>query len=224
MLKRGLDIVAASVGLCLLSPLLALIALAVKLGTPGPVLFRQRRLTGGGRVFTMLKFRTMVQNAEALGTGLFNYSNDPRVTRVGALLRRTSLDELPQLLNVLKGDMSLVGPRPPVTYELGRFEDLNEEYRMRFRVQAGITGLAQVSGRNELPWDVRILHDNRYVELYAKWGLLLDLKILFLTVLRVFAARDICEPRGGGAGGGLSDEELARQAQQAVVQKATTRR
>jgi len=130
-------------------PLWVLIAVAIKLDSRGPIFFKQERRTRNGRIFTMLKFRSMMVNAENIGTGLFSYDNDPRITRVGHFLRKTSLDELPQLLNVILGDISIVGPRPCVKYELGEYETLNKKYKKRFQVKGGITGLAQAKGRNE---------------------------------------------------------------------------
>ena len=130
----------------------------------------------------MIKFRTMINNAESVGTGLYSFEDDPRVTRVGYYLRRTSIDELPQLFNVLGGSMSLVGPRPPVTYELGPWEEYTPEMRKRFEVKPGITGLAQISGRNDLDWDQKIVYDNRYVDLINEKGLVVDIQILLLTL------------------------------------------
>lgn len=196
-LKRGLDALLALVGLLLASPLMLLLALAIRLDSPGPVYFKQKRLSRRGKEFWMYKFRTMRVGAENEGTGLFNYRNDPRVTRVGRLLRNTSLDELPQLWNVLKGEMALVGPRPPVWYELGDYATLNATYKKRFEVLPGITGLAQVSGRNELPWSEKIVFDNRYVELIKKWGLLLDLSILFKTFVQCFRSKSVYELETG---------------------------
>ena len=128
----------------------------------------------------------MVENAETMGTGLFNYKDDHRVTRVGQFLRKTSLDELPQLFNILKGEMSFVGPRPPVTYELGNYNEFSDELKKRFIVKPGVTGFAQIKGRNELSWDEKIQYDLNYIESFYKWGILLDLKILITTVFVVF--------------------------------------
>ena len=154
-IKRIFDFVFALTALIVLSPILLACAIWIKTDSPGPVIFRQDRRTRNGRIFQMLKFRSMVNDAEKQGTGLFNYENDPRVTRSGRFLRKTSLDELPQLWNVLKGDMSIVGPRPCVSYELGDFETLNARFKKRFEAVAGITGYAQIRGRNDLPWDER---------------------------------------------------------------------
>ena len=128
----------------------------------------------------------MIVDAEKQGAGLFNFRNDPRVTKVGELLRSTSLDELPQVFNVIKGDMSFVGPRPPVNYELGNYNDFNENLKKRFRVKPGITGYAQTNGRNELSWDDKIIYDNQYIQDFYKWGILLDIKVLIITIYKVF--------------------------------------
>jgi exopolysaccharide biosynthesis polyprenyl glycosylphosphotransferase len=184
-LKTVFDRVLGSVMLALAAPLVAAIALAVRLSGPGPVLFRQVRVGVDGRRFTMLKFRTMVPDAEdrrpALagldeGNGmLFKIREDPRVTRVGALLRRFSLDELPQLLNVVRGDMSLVGPRPPLPEEVAGYDG---DAARRLRVRPGMTGLWQVSGRSDLSWEESLRLDLRYVD---NWSLALDLSILWRT-------------------------------------------
>lgn len=193
MAKRFLDILGSLLCLILLSPLLAIIAILIKMTSRGPVLFAQDRIGLRGDHFRMLKFRSMVDNAEKQGTGLYSFADDPRITRVGHVLRRKSLDELPQLFNVLMGSMSLVGPRPPVTYELGPWEDYTPVMRRRFDVKPGITGLAQVSGRNDLDWDTKIVFDNRYVDLYERLGALIDLRILVQTVWVVLAGRDTVE-------------------------------
>jgi undecaprenyl phosphate N,N'-diacetylbacillosamine 1-phosphate transferase len=192
-MKRLIDILGSSFLIIVLCPLLVVIALAICLSSPGPVFFVQRRIGLKGRVFRMLKFRTMFQNAEKMGTGLYSFDDDPRITKIGRILRRKSLDELPQLLNVLAGSMSLVGPRPPVTYELGPWEEYTPEMRKRFDVKPGITGLAQVSGRNELNWDQKIVLDNLYVDRVAVHGVLPDIVILFRTVWLVLQARNTIE-------------------------------
>ena len=198
-IKRAVDIVGASLGLVVLSPLLALVALAVALDSPGPVFFRQERIGVGGRRFRVWKFRTMQHGASdrthrdlvtrmlagdeqgtkhtaADGQDIFKLVNDPRVTRLGALLRRTSLDELPQLINVLTGEMSLVGPRPPVPYE---FEAYDHWQFDRLQVRPGITGLWQVSGRNRLSYRQMCELDVAYVR---RWSVGLDLRILLRTI------------------------------------------
>lgn len=204
MLKRVLDVVGAAMALVMLLPVLLACALAVRLSSPGPVLFRQTRIGFKGTTFEMLKFRSMVQDAELSGTGLYSYSGDPRVTRLGNLLRKTSLDEMPQLFNVLVGDMSLVGPRPPVTYELGDWDDYTPEMRRRFDVRPGITGLAQVSGRNELDWDAKVAFDNLYVALYERCGVWVDLAVLLRTVYVVIAGRNTIETPPEGEEGPIT--------------------
>lgn len=194
LLKGAMDRVLAACTLLVLAPVLLLIALAVRLDSPGPVLFRQVRVGRDGAVFTMLKFRTMVADAEALRAELlernqnadgllFKIADDPRITRVGRLLRRLSLDELPQLFNVLSGRMSLVGPRPPLPSEVALYDD---SVRRRLLVKPGLTGLWQVSGRSDLTWDESVRLDLRYVE---NWSFLLDLMILWKTAFAVVRAR-----------------------------------
>ena len=194
VIKRAIDIVVAGVGLVVLSPVLLAIAVAIKLTTPGPAIFGQERFGHNKRRFKMFKFRTMVVNAEALqpmlesrneATGpVFKIRNDPRVTRVGAVLRKASLDELPQLLNVLRGDMSLVGPRPLPPRDVHRF---SESWLMRrFSVPPGVTGLWQVSGRSDLPFARWVALDLEYID---GWSLGLDLKILAMTLPAVLKGR-----------------------------------
>jgi exopolysaccharide biosynthesis polyprenyl glycosylphosphotransferase len=192
-LKRVLDVTLAGLGLVLLAPLWALIALAIKLDSPGPVLFRQERVGRGETRFQCLKFRSMHQDAERVvhqllaqneATGpLFKMRNDPRLTRVGRVLRRWSLDELPQLVNVLRGEMSLVGPRPPLPREVEQYEPW---HRRRLEVAPGLTGLWQVSGRSELGFDEMVQFDIYYIE---NWSLGLDVRILLRTIPAVFRGR-----------------------------------
>lgn len=186
--KRLLDILGSLFGIILTSPILLISAIAIKLDSKGPVFFKQERLGQNGKVFNIIKFRTMVDNAEKMGSGIITYENDPRITRVGNILRKTSLDELPQLFNVLKGDMSLVGPRPPVPYHPKKYEEYPENQKKRFIVKPGITGYAQVNGRNNLTWDDRIELDVQYVE---NFNILLDLKIIFLTIVKVIKSEDV---------------------------------
>ena len=179
-MNRPADVAIAGLGLALASPLLAASALAVKLTDGGPVLFRQQRVGLDGRDFELLKLRTMVAGAEGKGAGYAVERGDPRITRVGRLLRRTSIDELPQLWNVLRGDMSIVGPRPTLRYQVDRY---TERQRQRIAVRPGLTGWAQVHGRAELPWAERIDLDVWYVEHRSP---ALDLKILLRTPLALF--------------------------------------
>ncbi|MGZ4626474.1 MAG: sugar transferase, partial [Kineosporiaceae bacterium] len=191
LLKAAFDLMASLAALLLLSPLLLGIGLVVRLTTPGPALFRQVRIGRGGHEFTLYKFRTMHADAESdleqlaalneCDDGLlFKIRSDPRVTRIGGILRRYSLDELPQLLNVLRGDMSLVGPRPPLPSEVDRYQS---DVRRRLLVPPGLTGLWQISGRSDLSWEESVRLDLFYVE---NWSLALDLMILWKTVPAVF--------------------------------------
>ena len=175
--KRIFDIFSSLFAILLLLPLWIIVAIAIKCDSKGPVFFKQERRTKNGRVFKMLKFRSMVVDAEKSGAGLFNYKDDPRVTKVGRFLRNSSIDELPQLFNIFKGDMSVVGPRPCVVYELGDFDTLNKRYKKRFEMKAGLTGLAQVKGRNDISWDEKVEYDNKYIDGFKKYGVFTDIKI-----------------------------------------------
>ena len=187
--KTVVDRLSGAVLLFLASPVLLLVALAIRLDTPGPALFTQERIGDGGLPFTMYKFRTMVVDAEARlaqlrsrsdGNGtLFKMREDPRITRVGRFLRKHSLDELPQLINVIKGDMSLVGPRPPLGSEVDRYEF---DALRRLRVRPGMTGLWQVSGRSDLNWEDSVRLDLWYVD---NWSMSLDAQIIFRTARAV---------------------------------------
>lgn len=192
-IKRIFDIISSGICIILLLPVWIGVSVAIKKDSSGPIFFRQERRTKDGKVFKMVKFRTMVVNAETMGTGLFNYENDPRVTKVGRKLRDSSVDELPQLFNIFKGEMSVVGPRPCVTYELGDFETLNKKYRKRFGMKAGLTGLAQVKGRNDISWEQKVIYDNEYIDLFKKYGILIDIKIGFESLFKVFKHEKIYE-------------------------------
>ena len=176
-MNRAADVAIAGTGLVLASPLLAAAAIASKLEDRGPVLYRQTRVGRDGADFELLKLRTMVVGAETQGAGFAVDRGDPRITRVGRLLRRTSVDELPQLWNVLRGEMSIVGPRPTLRYQVERYD---ARQRRRLDVRPGLTGWAQVHGRASLPWAERIELDVWYVEHRSP---LLDLKILLRTPL-----------------------------------------
>jgi lipopolysaccharide/colanic/teichoic acid biosynthesis glycosyltransferase len=179
-MRRAVDVAVAGAGLVAVSPVLALAAIAVKLEDRGPVLFRQVRVGKNGVDFELLKLRTMVVGAESLGAGFAVDRGDPRITRVGRILRRTSIDELPQLWNVVRGEMSLIGPRPTLRYQVDRYD---EHQRHRLDIQPGITGWAQVNGRAALPWAERIELDVWYVE---HRSLAVDLKILLRTPRALF--------------------------------------
>ena len=174
--KRAFDVVAAAAGLAVTAPALAAVAIAIRLETPGPIVLRQPRVGRGGHEFGMFKFRTMVDNAHAMGPGWLVSEGDPRITRVGRFLRKWSLDELPQLVNVLTGDMSIVGPRPTLRYQVEQYTPFQ---RRRLEVRPGITGWAQICVRNELTWPERIELDVWYVD---HRSLSLDAKILAHTL------------------------------------------
>jgi sugar transferase EpsL len=187
--KRACDLVVSSIGLVVSWPLMLAAAAAIKLTSPGPVVFRQERVGKGGRTFTIYKLRTMVTDAERhTGAVLSAGKSDARITPVGRFLRASRLDELPQLINVLRGDMSLVGPRPLLMEYLPLY---SPEQARRHEVRPGITGWAQVNGRNELTWEERFELDVWYIQHRTLW---LDLKILGLTLLRVLRAQGINEP------------------------------
>ena len=197
MIRRATDIVVSAAGLLVASPLLALAALAVRVETPGAVIFRQRRSGLHGREFDVLKLRTMVQGAEHMGAGLAVNENDARITRVGAFLRRTSLDELPNLVNVLRGEMSLIGPRPTLPAQVAQY---TERQRGRLEIKPGITGWAQVNGRASLPWSERIELDLYYIE---HRSLALDAQILWRTIGMVLGGSDLYKGQAGGWEGEL---------------------
>ncbi len=197
MIRRALDILAAAAGLVIVSPVLAAAAVAIRLESRGPVLFRQLRAGRDGEAFEMLKLRTMEDGAEQRGAGLAINAGDARITRVGALLRRTSLDELPNLINVLRGEMSLIGPRPTLPAQVARY---SERQRRRLSVRPGITGWAQVNGRATLPWDERIELDLYYIEHRSP---ALDLRILARTVVMVLGGSGLYKGQTGGWQGEL---------------------
>jgi lipopolysaccharide/colanic/teichoic acid biosynthesis glycosyltransferase len=197
VIRRAVDIVVSAAGLLVASPLLAMAALAVRVETPGPVIFRQRRSGLHGREFDVLKLRTMVRGAEHMGAGLAVNENDARITRVGAFLRRTSLDELPNLVNVLRGDMSLIGPRPTLPAQVAQY---SERQRGRLEIKPGITGWAQVNGRASLPWSERIELDLYYIE---HRSLALDAQILWRTIGMVLGGSDLYKGQAGGWEGEL---------------------
>jgi lipopolysaccharide/colanic/teichoic acid biosynthesis glycosyltransferase len=197
VIRRAVDVAVSSVALLASSPVLALAALAIRLESPGPVIYRQRRSGLEGHEFDVLKLRTMVDGAEHKGAGLAINENDSRITRVGAFLRRTSLDELPNLVNVLRGDMSLIGPRPTLPVQV---EQYSERQRGRLRVKPGITGWAQVNGRASLPWSERIELDLYYIE---HRSLALDVEILRRTVAMVVGGSGLYKGQAGGWEGKL---------------------
>lgn len=188
--KRIFDILLSSIGVIVLFPLFFILALAIKIDSKGPVFFTQDRLGKKGKVFRILKFRTMIVGAEKIGTGLFiKTKKDNRITKVGNFLRKTSLDELPQLINIFKGDMSIVGPRPPVTYyPYEGYENYSEFAKKRFDIRPGITGLAQVIYRTNAEWDDRIKLDVKYVDNVT---FLFDVKLIINTFFKVLNQENI---------------------------------
>lgn len=186
-IKRSADIVISFMGLIILSPVLALTALLIKIDSKGPVIFRQKRLGKDGNVFEILKFRSMCVGAETKGSGVYSGKGDARVTKIGRIIRATSIDELPQLVNILKGDMSIIGPRPPLTYHPWPIEDYSEEQRHMFDVRPGVTGWAQVNGRKDVEW-------NRRIELNVWYSrnvsFALDFKIFFISIFKVLKNAD----------------------------------
>lgn len=182
VIKRIIDFIFSVIMLILLAPIMIIISIIIKFDSNGPIIFKQERIGKDGVSFTIYKFRTMVVNAEKIGTGLDSYENDNRVTKVGKILRNTSLDEIPQIFNILKGDMSFIGPRPPVTYHPYEYAEYPEEIKKRFSVKPGVTGYAQINGRNELTWSEKFKYDLYYVD---NISFILDFKILLLTILKV---------------------------------------
>ena len=185
LFKRFIDIVLSLFVLIVFSPILLVSAVAIKLDSKGPVIFKQKRLGLNGKEFFIYKFRSMCVGAEK--GGVYSDNNDKRVTKVGNILRKTSIDELPQAINILKGDMSFVGPRPPLTYHPWPIEEYTEEQLHMFDVRPGITGWAQVNGRKAVEWNRRIELNNLYVDNVSLW---LDIKICFMTVFKVFTNAD----------------------------------
>jgi lipopolysaccharide/colanic/teichoic acid biosynthesis glycosyltransferase len=192
MARRAFDVVVAGLGLLVSSPLLALAALAIRLESPGGVIYRQRRVGRDGEEFDVLKLRTMVDGAEHIGAGLAVNTGDARITRVGRILRRTSLDELPNLVNVLRGEMAIVGPRPTLPSQVAQY---TARERGRLAIRPGITGWAQVNGRTSLPWAQRIELDLWYIE-HRSWRL--DLTILWRSARLVVQGEGLYKGETGG--------------------------
>jgi lipopolysaccharide/colanic/teichoic acid biosynthesis glycosyltransferase len=192
MAKRALDLLLATFGLAAGAPVLFGAMAAIRLESPGHPIYRQRRVGRDGEAFDLYKLRTMVHGAEHIGAGMAVNEGDPRITRVGSFLRRTSLDELPNLFNVLRGEMSIVGPRPTIPVQVQQY---SERQRRRLQVKPGITGWAQVNGRASLPWSERIELDLWYVEHQSLW---LDLRILARTLALVFRGQGLYKGETGG--------------------------
>lgn len=189
VIKRIFDLFLSVTGLILLCPLFLLIAILIKLDTRGPVFFKQYRLGLNGSKFYIIKFRTMVVGAENMGSGLLITSSDNRITKTGDFLRKTSLDELPQLINIIKGEMSIVGPRPPATYSpYDGYINYPERVKVRFNLRPGVTGLAQVIYRNDVFWEDRFGLDVYYVE---NNSFLMDVKIIVNTILSIVNKKNI---------------------------------
>lgn len=186
-IKRGLDFFFAACLLIVGAIPLLIVAALVKLDSPGPAIFKQKRLGVKGKVFEIWKFRSMVVNAEHSGSGVYSGKHDARVTKIGKIIRATSIDELPQLVNILKGEMSFIGPRPALTYHPWPFEQYTDHQKRMFDVRPGITGWAQVNGRKEVEWPKRIELNIWYVD---HLSFLLDLKIFFMTIFKVATNAD----------------------------------
>ena len=183
--KRFFDVVVSLTGIIIFLPLLLFVAVLIKLESKGPVIFKQDRLGLNGKVFKIYKFRSMCVGAEQ--GGVYEKKQDARVTRVGKLIRKTSVDELPQFFNIIKGDMAIIGPRPTLTYHPWPLEKYTEEQKKRFNVRPGVTGLAQVNGRKDVLWEKRIEYDVEYVN---KLSFSVDLKIFFKTIVKVLTMKD----------------------------------
>jgi len=184
MLKRILDIFWSAIGLIVLSPLFAIIAILIKIDSPGSVFFKQERIGKDGKPFYPYKFRTMVEGAVTKGLGVTVSANDERITRLGIFLRKWGIDELPQLINILTGEMSLVGPRPTLRYQVEQYNDFEKK---RLLAKPGLAGWALIHGRNSLTWEERIAYDVWYVE---HWSLWLDIKILCKTAHLIFIKQE----------------------------------
>ena len=186
-IKRIIDILISIIGLVCLSPVLLFTAIMIKLESRGPVIFKQERLGRYGKPFKIYKFRSMVVGAEKKGSGVYSFKGDNRITKVGKFIRATSIDELPQFVNILKGDMAVIGPRPALTYHPWPWEQYTEEQRRMFEVRPGVTGWAQVNGRKDVVWNRRIELNVEYVD---KMSFAFDMKIFFMTVFKVFTMQD----------------------------------
>lgn len=185
--KRFFDIVLSFFAIVVLIFPMIIISVVIKIDSKGPVLFKQKRIGKNGKIFEILKFRSMCVGAEQTGSGVYSAKGDARVTKVGKILRATSIDEFPQFFNILKGDMSLIGPRPPLTYHPWSFDKYTEKQKRMFEVRPGVTGWAQINGRKDVEWNKRIQLNVWYVDNVSLW---LDIKILFKTVLKVFSNAD----------------------------------
>jgi lipopolysaccharide/colanic/teichoic acid biosynthesis glycosyltransferase len=181
-IKRTADFLIAVIVTIVISPILLITAIAIKLESHGPIIFKQERLGLNGKVFRIYKFRSMVVGAEKQGSGVYSYKGDSRITKVGQFIRATSIDELPQLINIIKGEMALIGPRPALTYHPWPFDQYTEHQKHMFDVLPGVTGWAQVNGRKEVPWPERIELNVWYAK---NMSFALDAKIFFMTIFKV---------------------------------------
>lgn len=184
-IKRVADIFLSIIGLIILLPILLVVSLLIKIDSKGPIIFKQKRIGKLGKIFNIYKFRSMTVGAEKYG--VYESKNDSRVTRIGKIIRKLSIDELPQFINILKGDMSIVGPRPTLTYHPWKYEEYTDFQKERFNLRPGVTGWAQVNGRKDVEWNKRIEYDVYYVN---NASILLDIKILFKTIFKVILMKD----------------------------------
>lgn len=187
VVKRVFDIIISGIAVIVLAIPMLLVTVAIKIDDPGPAIFKQERIGKNGKVYKILKFRSMCLDAEKMGSGVYSEKNDNRVTKIGKILRATSIDELPQLINILKGEMSFIGPRPPLTYHPWPIEEYTEEQLRMFEVRPGITGWAQINGRKGVEWNKRINLNVWYVD---NLSFLLDIKIFFKTIFKVISNAD----------------------------------
>lgn len=185
--KRFFDILISVIALIVLSPILLIVAVAIKMESKGPVIFKQTRLGRHGKPFEIYKFRSMCVGAENKGSGQYSYKGDPRVTKVGRFIRATSIDELPQLFNIIRGDMSLIGFRPPLTYHPWPYEQYTDEQKRMFELRPGVTGWAQIHGRKGVMWEDRIKMGIYYVD---NVSFVLDVRIFMMTIWKVLSNAD----------------------------------
>lgn len=187
VLKRALDLIFGILFFIAASPLMLVMPIIIRLNSKGKAIFAQKRLGQNGKTFTMFKYRSMVVGAEKKGTGVYSYQDDARVTKVGRFIRKTSIDEIPQVVNIIKGEMSFVGPRPTLTYHPWTLEAYSDFQKQRFAVKPGITGLAQTEGRKAIEWTRRIEYDVEYIQ---NIGLFQDIRLVIMTALRILKMED----------------------------------
>ena len=185
--KRILDLFFGILLFMLFIPLFIIVPVIIRIDSKGKVLFKQKRLGKDGKEFWIYKYRSMVEGAEKKGSGVYSFKGDARVTKVGKFIRKTSIDEIPQIVNIIKGEMSFIGPRPTLTYHPWKLEEYSDFQKQRFAVRPGIAGLAQLKGRKEVDWSKRIEYDIEYIKTISVF---LDMKLMLITVFRVLAMRD----------------------------------